>query len=261
MVGLQRIFKIMDDDGSGTLSLREFYKACRDFKVGISEENVPTLFKLFDENDDGVLDYDEFLYKVRGEISASRMDVVRRAFEKMDASGAGVLDLETIKTTYDAARHPEVVHGKRSESNVLCEFLETFEAHHLLRADAYDKRVPLKEFIEYYKNISAIIEEDVFFDLVVSSTWGLKGDPPKYKRNAKHEKSQPSAEDEAYLPSHQAKNVMRSGMGSLNNPLNATNKYYPPTNNAARGNFTGAMQGAPDYLDDTESILSGQSSR
>ena len=69
MVGLQRIFKMMDDDNNGSLSLREFSKACKDFKVGISEENVPILFDLFDENKDGTLDYDEFLYTVRGEIS------------------------------------------------------------------------------------------------------------------------------------------------------------------------------------------------
>ena len=49
--------------------MREFSKACKDLKVGISEENVPILFDLFDENKDGTLDYDEFLYKVRGEIS------------------------------------------------------------------------------------------------------------------------------------------------------------------------------------------------
>lgn len=74
----------MDDDGSGTLSLREFYKACRDFKVGISEENVPTLFNMFDSNKDGTLDYDEFLYQVRGEISPKRLELVKQAFNKMD---------------------------------------------------------------------------------------------------------------------------------------------------------------------------------
>jgi len=44
IVGIQRLFKIMDDDGSRTLSEQEFAKACRDFKTGISEENIPTLF-------------------------------------------------------------------------------------------------------------------------------------------------------------------------------------------------------------------------
>ena len=46
---------MMDDDGSMTLSMPEFGKACKDFKIGISDENVPILFKLFDRNGDGTL--------------------------------------------------------------------------------------------------------------------------------------------------------------------------------------------------------------
>lgn len=34
----------MDDDGSKSISLYEFQKACRDFKVGIIDDNVPILF-------------------------------------------------------------------------------------------------------------------------------------------------------------------------------------------------------------------------
>jgi len=66
MIGLQRIFKIMDDDESGALSMREFTKAIRDFKIGISDENIPSLFSLFDTNGDGTMSYEEFLGQVRG---------------------------------------------------------------------------------------------------------------------------------------------------------------------------------------------------
>ena len=55
MIGLQRLFNMMDDDGSKTLSMPEFAKACKDFKIGISEENVPILFGVFDKNGDGTL--------------------------------------------------------------------------------------------------------------------------------------------------------------------------------------------------------------
>ena len=37
MIGLQRIFKIMDDNGSGTLDIQEFWKAMNDFRVKISQ--------------------------------------------------------------------------------------------------------------------------------------------------------------------------------------------------------------------------------
>ena len=44
IIGLQKLFKMMDDDGSQTLSVPEFQKACKDFKLGVTEENVPVLF-------------------------------------------------------------------------------------------------------------------------------------------------------------------------------------------------------------------------
>ena len=62
----------MDDDTSRTLSEYEFGKACRDFKTGISEENVPILFNMFDINRDGVLSIDEFIMAVRGEMNEKR---------------------------------------------------------------------------------------------------------------------------------------------------------------------------------------------
>lgn len=59
----------MDDDGSHTLCEAEFTRACQQFKVGISEENMPTLFSAFDRNRDGTISIDEFLYAIRGPMS------------------------------------------------------------------------------------------------------------------------------------------------------------------------------------------------
>lgn len=132
------------------------------------------MFDLFDENKDGCLDYDEFLYKIRGEISAARMEAVESAFNKLDVDGTGNVDINVVKAGYDAKSHPDVVNGKRTEQNVLCEYLETFEAHHLLRTTKDDVVVPKKEFLEYYKNISACIDDDSYFFLIINKTSGLK---------------------------------------------------------------------------------------
>ncbi len=66
IIGLQKLFSIMDDDGSKSISLFEFSKACKDFRVGINEENVPLIFDLFDTNHDGTLNVNEFLMAIRG---------------------------------------------------------------------------------------------------------------------------------------------------------------------------------------------------
>ena len=76
IVGIQRLFKIMDDDGSRSLSLAEFMKACQNFKIGISDDNIPILFNAFDTNRDGTLNIDEFLMAIRGNMNQKRTILV-----------------------------------------------------------------------------------------------------------------------------------------------------------------------------------------
>jgi Ca2+-binding EF-hand superfamily protein len=105
----------MDDDGSKHISLYEFSKACKDFKVGINEENVPLIFDLFDTNHDGTLNIDEFLMAIRGEMNDYRKTVVEQAFNKIDRDGSGYITIDDIKDIYNAKRHPDVVQGKKTE--------------------------------------------------------------------------------------------------------------------------------------------------
>lgn len=40
-----------------------------------------------------------------------------------------------------------------------------------------DNKVTVDEFIEYYNHISCSIENDSYFDTMMTNTWGLAGDP------------------------------------------------------------------------------------
>jgi Ca2+-binding EF-hand superfamily protein len=105
----------MDDDNSKSISEPEFAKACRDFKVGISDENVPILFEAFDSNHDGTLNIDEFLMAIRGELNDFRRGLVEKAFRKIDKNGNGLIELDDIKDTYNAGKHPDVIQGRKTE--------------------------------------------------------------------------------------------------------------------------------------------------
>lgn len=83
------------------------------------------------------------------------------AFKKIDKDGSGILDLNDIKGVYDASRHPEVRSGKKTEDEILGEFLETFEMHHAMNGGGTrDRSVTPEEFIEYYNNVSASLDND-----------------------------------------------------------------------------------------------------
>lgn len=178
MIGLQRIFKIMDDDHSGTLSIQEFWKACKDFRVNISQDECRKLFDLFDENDDGELHYDELMVNIRGQLSPFRKKLIKKAFDKLDADGNGQLEASDVKAFFNAKNHPDVKSRKKTEDEVLDDFLQTFEVHRSLsRADSNSKKgdgkVNLNEFMDYYSNVSASIDDDAYFELMITNAWNL----------------------------------------------------------------------------------------
>lgn len=104
----------------------------KDFKVDINDQEVLTIFGVFDRDGSGEIDYDEFVRGVRGPMNQFRKKIVASAFKKLDKDGSGVIDINDIKGVYNASRHPDVKSGKKTEDEVLGEFIETFEQHHSL---------------------------------------------------------------------------------------------------------------------------------
>jgi Ca2+-binding EF-hand superfamily protein len=92
----------------------------------------------------------------------------------MDKDGNGFIDINDLRGVYTASKHPDVISGKKTEQQVLQEFLETFEIHHNIRNNnAPDHIVTREEFEEYYANVSASIDTDEYFFAMMNSTWNL----------------------------------------------------------------------------------------
>ncbi|CAG9332419.1 unnamed protein product [Blepharisma stoltei] len=179
ILGLARQFKIMDDDGSRSLSLNEFKKACRDYRVGIDENDVEIAFAAIDRDRSGEIDYDELLRAIRGPMNQFRRNLVEQAYNKLDRDKNGLLEIEDIRNVYSASRHPDVRSGKKSEEEVLGEFLETFEMHHNISdLSRRDRKITKEEFMEYYNNVSSSIDEDAYFELMMNNAWRLKDQGP-----------------------------------------------------------------------------------
>lgn len=174
IIGLGRAFRIMDDNGSRSLDLYEFTKAMKDYMLGFSDTEIRSLYNYFDYDRCGSIGYDEFLRTIRGVMNAGRKKLVQQAFNKMDRDGNGWLDINDIKGIYTAKSHPDVLAGRKSEEQVLMEFLETFETHHSIRNnDAPDHVVTKEEFEEYYNNVSASIDDDKYFEVMMNNAWKL----------------------------------------------------------------------------------------
>ena len=161
IIGLGKQFRIMDDNHSMSLDKYEFSKAMADYMLGFSEGELATLFRVFDYDHSGVVEYDEFLRTIRGPMNPTRKGYVAKAFAILDKDHSGFVNIDDIRGVYTAKTHPDVLAGKKTEDQILQEFLETFETAHSMRDNnAPDHIVTKDEFDEYYNNISASIDDD-----------------------------------------------------------------------------------------------------
>lgn len=60
-----RTFRIMDDDRSRFLDMKEFLKGLNDYGILIEKEEAKDLFEKFDHDKSGTIDFDEFLVTLR----------------------------------------------------------------------------------------------------------------------------------------------------------------------------------------------------
>lgn len=234
LISLRRIFNIVDKDRSGKVSIAEFSSIMREFKIDLSNEQINTIFKIFDLNQDGALSYDEFLAGVRGQLSEFRIYLVQKAFDKLDPTNQGFVDIQEMFSQYSVDRHPAVVEGRKSEEQVLAEFFDTFEVHHNLTVGgSNDPRVSREEFLTYYDNVSATIQDDEAFANVIDATWDISGSASQPKHGLTW--TDKSKYGDQLNTSYQYTNLdpkdlksptLRSGLESSDNPWQTLTSYY-----------------------------------
>ncbi|CAF0939361.1 unnamed protein product [Adineta ricciae] len=144
--GLSILFKIMDDDKNRKLSLEEFQKGV----------------------EDGSIDYEEFLRKLRPPINNFRLDLIAKAFAKLDKNHDGQITVEDLRGVYIVKNHPKYVNGEWSEDQVLRHFLDCFDY-----GKHKDGIVTRDEFVDYYSGVSASIDNDMYFDLMMRNSWKI----------------------------------------------------------------------------------------
>ena len=138
-------------------------------KLGLTAPEVDMIFKFFDEDGSGTITYDEFLFGVRGEMNERREQMALLAFDVIDKDKSGILDIDDITEAYDTSKHPDVLAGKKTKGAVLREFLDTFD-----QGDKDGKVYP-NEWKRYYANISASIDDDDYFELMIRNAWHIPG--------------------------------------------------------------------------------------
>jgi Ca2+-binding EF-hand superfamily protein len=169
MTQLSRRFRVSDSDRSGSLSVEEFHNSLSQVGLRFSDNDFMMMLAAFDKNRDGEIGYSEFLTGLRGPVNARREALVNEAYTKFDKNGDGQVNIEDLRDVYSGKEHPDVIAGRKTEDEVLTEFLANFEG------DIQDGIITREEFQEYYRGVGAYVDSDEYFEYMIRQAWTLEG--------------------------------------------------------------------------------------
>jgi len=167
---LQRRFNVLDRDGSKTLTLDEFKIAFQRCNLNFNDQEVSTLFYFFDNYEKNFIDYEEFLLGVRGPINHFRRELIEKAFQQIDINGEGVVSPEEIIDRFDPTQHPDVKNGLKKAQEIFRDFMRSFEV-----GGEVEGKITKNEFLNYYYNVSAAIDRDDYFEILLRNSWHFSG--------------------------------------------------------------------------------------
>ena len=165
--GLRRQFKIMDDNGDKKLDKNDLLYGLNDFGLNLSAAELGEFIQIADTDSSGALSYDEFITAIRGPMNETRKAVCDQAYNKFDADGNGTVALDDIKAVYNADKHPKVMSGEMTPDQVFAEFMTSFGDK-----DG-DGVISKNEWYSYYNTISAGVDNDEEFCLIITQAWQL----------------------------------------------------------------------------------------
>ena len=181
LMSIKRTFMLIDENADKKISFHEFEKMFKRYRFNLSQVEINNLFNYFDKDGSGFIDYAEFLNGIVGDLNQFRKDVLKQVFEKLDKDETGFITVGQLREGFNPKEHPLVRKGKRTEDEVLGDFIDILEYHFTLlnekneeNLDVNEIKIDFDDFVDFYKTISICIEEDKYFEILVMSVWGIK---------------------------------------------------------------------------------------
>jgi Ca2+-binding EF-hand superfamily protein len=134
--------------------------------VHLSDEELHMIFAFLDKDNSGHIYLEELIRGLAKPLNKDRLYWIKAAYNKLDANKNGEVTLDDIAKLYDINAHPDVQKGRKA-GECYREFLSLFDTQ------LADGIVTFDEFCDYFKGMSAAIEDDAYFAQMMKNAWKL----------------------------------------------------------------------------------------
>lgn len=116
---LEKQFKLHCATDELKLSIAEFKKSIRDYRLEVTDQEIQFVFDYFDKGSLGSINYLEFMDALRGKLTEQRLNVINRVFEKLDSNDSDdFITFSDMLSNFQARLHPDVKNQRRHEQEV-----------------------------------------------------------------------------------------------------------------------------------------------
>lgn len=170
--GVLRLLKLFDKNLNGVIMKNDFIQLNNIYRMNLSNEEIDALFL-----GNTSINYDLLVKAITGELSEYRKNLVFKVFSMFNTD---LLDVEMLKRVFDPSRHPDVAANKKNKDEVYGEFIDNIESYLEYKGKSYNGRtMSIEEFVEYYTMLSVGIEDDAYFEYMMSNCWGMANNSNK----------------------------------------------------------------------------------
>jgi hypothetical protein len=104
----------------------------------------------------------------QGQLPPKLLVLVHQIFDLLDRQCVDAIDPTTLISHFDPSRHPEVQGRMKTAEQVQKEFLDTFDV-----GGVQPGLITRDEFVRYYTNISAAVNDDDYFEQILRAVWHI----------------------------------------------------------------------------------------
>eukprot|EP01040_Poterioochromonas_malhamensis_P003432 gene3432-3658_t len=169
---ITKLLAIMDTNGDKKLNKEELKYGLRDYGIQLTPIELEQIFYYFDRDNNGLIDVNEFLIGLKGDMSSRRQQLIHQVFNILDTDRSGTISVDEVLSKYDLTWHPEVRAGRMTVKEAAKDFMLQWEKGRNAKNDGI---ITFEEFEEYYKEISASIDDDDYFELMIRNAWRIAG--------------------------------------------------------------------------------------
>ncbi len=126
---LKDYFDKLDKQNTYLLDFNQFQSFYKDF-IGSNYEEIREAFQYFDDMQIGKIKYEEILSLIKGDLPEIRKNLIVNLFNSLSSNTSGkYVEESIIKEKFNTRYHPDVISYKKTDMDVLTDFLNDFNLY------------------------------------------------------------------------------------------------------------------------------------